>query len=138
MNTHVTPRAALLDLAERIDTGNAEKLPDASLVRLAGILRVEADRYPDEPAAQQPHTTHGRSTDQYVAALRAEVERLRLQAIGEPVTAELVGMPTLTVDQQLRVAALHTATAGRLPGDTMGETISEARVFEAYLRGEQA
>jgi hypothetical protein len=103
----VNARAALLDLAERIDTGKFEKLPDASLARLAGILRVEADRYPD-------------------------------QAAGEPITAELVGMPALDVDQQLRVAALHAATAGRLPAADPDETISEARVFEAYLRGEQA
>ena len=43
-----TPRAALLALAERIDSGEMTPRPDVALVRLAGLLIKEAARYPDD------------------------------------------------------------------------------------------
>jgi hypothetical protein len=102
-----TPRAALLALAQRIDTGKVTSRPDVALVELAGLLIQEAERYPDEPAP-------------------------------DPVTAELVGEPTLDVDQQLRVEALQAASHWHLgcaldDGVSPQDVVTVARVFEGYL-----
>jgi hypothetical protein len=81
------------------------------------------------------HSTRERELERRFAVLRAEADRLRLRLAGEPVTAEFVGTPALTVDQQLRVAALHAAaqTWAGIIMDSEEQVLATASAFLAFL-----
>jgi hypothetical protein len=80
-----------------------------------------------------------RELERRFAVLRAETERLRLRLAGEPIsepiTAELVSTPVLTIDQQLRVAALHAAaqTWAGIIVDSEEQVLATASAFLAFL-----
>ena len=112
MDTPTTPRAALIDLADRIDAGQIDRLPDAPLVRLAGRLRRAAERYSDEPEASP---TGPRSTTARAALLAFADE---LDDILDPAVIPPSAIATITHMARERARSLtdHPASAD----DTVG------------------
>jgi hypothetical protein len=128
-----TPRAALLAFADYL-TEHDMPAPAPSSV-YAQLAREHAERYPAQPS--------------HLEAFRRlstveQLDDMRRHLTGQPapglLTAELVGTPTLDVDQLLRVEALHAATHWLTEHDAEGgiaDVLVTADAFEAWLRGDQ-
>lgn len=120
-----TPRAALLALADENERRGRPLTPSQ--------IRSVAEGYPDEsleaframPLADKLQHMH-----HHVAGQAEEPQEI---------TAELVGTPTLDIDQQLRVEALQAATHYRIGHDDndLAAVLATADAFLAWLRGDR-